>query len=139
MTDMERIWRQKTDDEVVEAAGSLFEYTEEAARAIRAEIQRRGLPEPGTDGVSVADEETRCVFVANGLTEANQIVAFLEAAGITTALRGESTTKTHGLTVDGLGRLDVLVKESDEQQARALLASAEAGEFELAEEEDAER
>ncbi len=134
---MDRIWRSKTDDEVVEAAHNLFEYTEDAQRVIRAEQQRRGLPEPpAVAGESPGD--TPCVFVASGLDQANQIVAFLEAAGIKSALRGESTTKTHGFTVDGLGQLQIEVAEADEEQARALLASAEAGEFELGEDEDLE-
>jgi len=138
MMPVEQIWRDKTDDEVAEAASELSQYTEEAARVIRAELQRRGLPEPETDVLPTPDEEPLCVFVASGLDQANQIVAFLEAAGITTGLRGESTAKTHGFTVDGLGRLEVLVTESDEKQARALLASADAGEFELGEDEDIE-
>jgi hypothetical protein len=138
MTDVDQIWRDKTDDEVAEAASSLSEYTEEAARAIRAELQRRGLPEPEPDAVPIPHEDTRCVFVASGLDAANQIVAFLAAAGIASALRGESTTKTHGFTVDGLGKLEVLVRESDEEQARALLTSADAGEFQLGADEDIE-
>lgn len=138
MTVVEQIWRDKTDDEVAEAASNLSQYTEEAARVIRAELQRRGLPEPEKDALPIPHEDTRCVFVANGQDEANQIVAFLEAAGIASALRGESTTKTHGFTVDGLGRLEVLVTESDEQQARALLTSAAAGEFQLGEDEEFE-
>lgn len=138
MTDVEQIWRDKTDGEVAEAASSLSEYTEEAARVIRAELQRRGLPEPEPDAAPTPDEDTRSVFVASGLDQANQIVAFLDAAGIASALRGESTTKTHGFTVDGLGKLEVLVRESDEEQARALLTSADAGEFQLREDEDIE-
>ena len=138
MMPAEQIWRDKTDDEVSEAASELSQYTEEAALVIRAELQRRGLPEPEADALPLPDDELRCVFVASGLDQANQIVAFLEAAGITTGMRGESTTKTHGFTVDGLGRLEVLVSESDEKQARALLASAAAGEFQLGEDEDIE-
>ena len=138
MTDVEQIWRDKTDDEVAEAASNLSEYTEEAARVIRGEFQRRGLAESETDAVPVPGEDTRCVFVASGLEEANQIAAFLRAAGITSALRGESTTKTHGFTVDGLGRMEVLVMESDEEEARALLRSADAGAFQLREDEDVE-
>jgi formylmethanofuran dehydrogenase subunit D len=138
MTEVEQIWRDKTDDEVAEAASDVSEYTEEAARVILDEMQRRGLPEPEADAVPIPDEDTPCVFVASGQQEANQIVAFLEAAGIASALRGESTTKTHGLTVDGLGRMEVLVRESDQEQARVLLSSAEAGEFQLDEDEDVE-
>jgi putative signal transducing protein len=84
------------------------------------------------------DENERCVFVAHGLTEANQVQAFLEAAGIPSVLRGEALTKTHGLTVDGLGKLEIIVAESDEEQARALLSSVEAGEFRLDEDADLE-
>ena len=138
MTNVEEIWRDKTDDEVAEAAWNLSEYTEETTRVIRAELQRRGLSEPETDAVALPDEDLRCVFVGSGQQEANQIVAFLEAAGIASALRGESTTKTHGFTVDGLGRMEVLVRQSDEEQARALLTSADAGEFQLGEDEDVE-
>ena len=46
MADAEAIWAAKTDDELLEAAGQLSQYTEEGERIIRAELQRRGLPEP---------------------------------------------------------------------------------------------
>jgi hypothetical protein len=73
-------------------------------------------------------DETR-VFTASGEVEAQQVQGFLEAAGIATQLRGEALRKTHGLTVDGLGRVDVLVSSGDEERARELLASAESGLF----------
>lgn len=109
LSEIEAIWRVKSDDEISEAALNLGEYTEEAAGVIRGELQRRGLPEPKRDVIATPDQETRCVFVASGLDEANQIIAFLESAGISSALRGESTTKTHGFTVDGLGRLEIQI------------------------------
>ena len=46
MADAEGIWADKTDDELLEAAGELSEYTKEGERIIRAELQRRGLPQP---------------------------------------------------------------------------------------------
>ena len=73
----------------------------------------------------------RCVFVANGEIQAQQIQSFLATAGIASVLRGESVRKTHGLTLDGLGSVEILVDESDEVSARELLASAEAGQFRL--------
>ncbi len=82
------------------------------------------------------DEQLSSVFVANGQIQAHQIKAFLEASGVTCMLRGESLSKTHGLTLDGLGRVEVLVAEIDEERARELLASAETGELELAEDTD---
>ena len=78
-------------------------------------------------------ESERCVFVASGEIQAHQIRTFLESAGITSFFRGESLRQTHGLTIDGLGRVEVLVAAEDEERATALLASAEAGDFRLGE------
>ena len=78
----------------------------------------------------------RCVFTANGEIQAQQVRAFLEAAGISSQLRGESLRKTHGLTLDGLGMVEIVVSDDDHDRARALLASAEGGEFRL--DDDAE-
>ena len=76
------------------------------------------------------NDET-CVFTASGEIHAQQIQSFLEGAGIASKLRGESLRKTHGLTVDGLGMVEVLVSREDEARARELLASAENGTFRL--------
>jgi hypothetical protein len=46
MTDTEANWAAKTDDELLVASGELFDYTEESERVIRAELERRGLPQP---------------------------------------------------------------------------------------------
>ena len=80
-------------------------------------------------------QHPRCVFVANGETQANQVRAFLEAAGIATVVRGESLRHTHGLTLDGLGAVEILVAEPDVQRAQQLLESAEVGEFRLGDDE----
>ena len=82
------------------------------------------------------DTQLQRVYVASGELEAQQIRAFLEAAGIATAERGEALRKTHGLTVDGLGAVDILVSEADAAQAREMLASAEAGNLRLADDAD---
>ena len=76
------------------------------------------------------------VFTASGEIQAQQVQGFLEAAGISSELRGESLRKTHGLTIDGLGMVEIVVSSEDEEQARALLASAEQGMFRL--DEDAQ-
>jgi hypothetical protein len=78
------------------------------------------------------EQPLRCVFVANGEIHAWQVRAFLEAGGVRTATRGESLRNTHGLTLDGLGAVEILVAESDVKQAQSLLESAEAGKFRLA-------
>jgi hypothetical protein len=82
------------------------------------------------------DRQLQCVFVANGEIHAQQVRTFLEAAGISAAERGESLRNTHGLTLDGLGAVEILVAEADADRARSLLDSAESGAFRLA--EDAE-
>ena len=78
----------------------------------------------------------RCVFAANGEIQAQQVRAFLDAAGISSKLRGESLRNTHGLTLDGLGRVEVIVSDVNEARARALLASAEAGDLRLDDDAD---
>ena len=44
--DPEQIWREKSDEDVVEAGEHLSEFTAEGERIIRAELRRRGLPDP---------------------------------------------------------------------------------------------
>jgi hypothetical protein len=83
-------------------------------------------------------EPTSCVFVANGQLQAEPVRSFLQGSGVGCILRGESLSKTHGLTLDGLGRVEVLVAEADADQARGLLASAESGTFRIAGDADAE-
>jgi hypothetical protein len=46
MTEAERIWAEKSDDALIEAAAELEAYTEEGQRVIRAELKRRGLEDP---------------------------------------------------------------------------------------------
>ena len=72
-----------------------------------------------------------CVFRASGEIQAQQVRGFLAGAGIDSELRGESLRKTHGLTIDGLGMVEVVVSSADEDRARALLVSAEHGTFRL--------
>jgi Putative prokaryotic signal transducing protein len=80
------------------------------------------------------DEQMKCVFVANGEIQAQQVRAFLEAAGIPAIVHGEALRHTHGLTLDGLGTVEILVEPADVERARALLDSAEAGEFRVPDE-----
>ena len=76
-------------------------------------------------------KEMTCVFIASGEMQAQQVQGFLQAAGIASELKGESLRKTHGLTIDGLGMVEIVVSSEDEAQARTLLASAEQGTFRL--------
>jgi hypothetical protein len=80
--------------------------------------------------------ELHCVCIANGEVHAQQVCTFLEASGISAIERGESVRNTHGLTLDGLGAVEILVAEGDIDRARSLPDAAEAGAFRLAEDVD---
>jgi rubrerythrin len=60
VTEAERIWSEKSDEELVEAAATLDEFTPDGQRVIRAELKRRGLEDPveqaGEDGEGLGDE-----------------------------------------------------------------------------------
>jgi len=71
------------------------------------------------------------VYTAQGELEESQVRSFLSAHDIATATRGEALRKTHGLTLDGLGEVEILVAPEDEKVARRLLSEAERGEFTL--------
>lgn len=46
--DPEQIWREKSDEDLIEAGERLSEFTSEGERIIRDELRRRGLPDPPT-------------------------------------------------------------------------------------------
>jgi hypothetical protein len=71
------------------------------------------------------------VYAATGEFDAQQMRAFFESHGIPSRLQGEALRKTHGLTLDGLGEVRILVGAKDEARARELLARVEAGELTL--------
>ncbi len=62
------------------------------------------------------------VYTSSGLLAAETIKSKLESAGIPALLKYESIGRIIGLTVDGLGQVEVLVPREREQEARALLA-----------------
>jgi len=101
MTDAEQIWRAKSDDEILEAAEDLSEYTEDGERIIRAELRRRGLPEPD-DPVGACPRCGRSVFPNQQGDECGQcgeplppdILRALGAAAASQSTREVSTAKT---------------------------------------------
>jgi hypothetical protein len=83
-------------------------------------------------------EKETCVYTAEGEVEAQQIRAFLEANDIPCVFHGEALRKTHGLTLDGLGAVEIHVPRGYVEQAKELLAKADAGELRLEAEDDEE-
>jgi len=62
------------------------------------------------------------VFAAQGEMDAQMIRSVLESDGIDSMLSGESVRLTHGITVDGLGVVKILVRKEDEARAREVIA-----------------
>lgn len=71
------------------------------------------------------------VSTVQGQFAEEQVRAFLEANGIPTQVRGETLRKTHGIAIDGLGAVEILVPRDCVDEARGLLAQAERGDFAL--------
>ncbi len=63
------------------------------------------------------------VWRAWGDAETHMIRGLLEAHGIPSAIRGESTRLTHGLTMDGLAEVRILVRAEDAEEAKRLIRS----------------
>ena len=70
--------------------------------------------------------------------EAQVIRAFLDGHGITSFLRGESLRLTHGLTMDGLGQVEIQVPGDLADEAHELLEKMQRGDFQLQEDESPE-
>ena len=70
-------------------------------------------------------EDLVCVATVQGEVPAQVIRSLLEASGIDSMLQGEAIRLTHGLTVNGLGEVKVMVRAEDEASARELIAATE--------------
>lgn len=70
------------------------------------------------------------VYRAAGQLEAEMIKSFLEAQGINVVINQESIGRTYGLSAGVLGMVEVLVPQSQAQEAQKLLSAMADGEFE---------
>jgi hypothetical protein len=68
------------------------------------------------------EAELTTVYVANGQPEAEIIKGRLESEGIPSILRYEAAGFIYGLTIDGLGQVEVQVPSSLAQRAKRILA-----------------
>ena len=62
------------------------------------------------------------IYTSTGPLAAEVVKGRLESAGIPAMLKYESIGRTMGLTLDGLGEVQVMVQKEREQEALALLA-----------------
>lgn len=65
MTKAEQIWREKSDEDLLDAAAELDQFTDEGQQIIRAELKRRGLEDPleqaGVDSMPAEQEPLECL------------------------------------------------------------------------------
>ena len=66
--------------------------------------------------------ELTTVYVASGQLEAEIVKGRLESEGVPAILRYEAAGLIYGLTIDGLGQVEVQVPYSLAQHAREILA-----------------
>jgi hypothetical protein len=66
--------------------------------------------------------ELVAVYTAQGHPRAHVIKSKLEAAGIPAILSYDSASLLFGLTVDGIGKVRVMVRPENAEEARKLLA-----------------
>lgn len=69
------------------------------------------------------------VYVASGQPEAQIVKGHLETEGIPAMLRYESAGLVYGLTVDGLGQVEIQVPSSLAQRAKEILMAGERGKY----------
>lgn len=67
------------------------------------------------------NDELAVVYETQGITRAEIVKAKLASAGIPAVLQYESLGPVLAVTVDGLGKVKVLVRKEDEQTAIELL------------------
>lgn len=71
--------------------------------------------------MSPSDEAVVTVYVSQGPLAAEAIAAKLEAQGIPAACKFEAVGRVYGITVDGLGKVEVQVPASWRERALAAL------------------
>ena len=75
------------------------------------------------------DEKWKVAHVAAGMIDANIVAGRLETEGIPVKLQYEAVGVIYGLTLDGLGKVEVMVPAEHVEQALAVLADRYEEEF----------
>ena len=81
--------------------------------------------------MSLERDDWVVISTVQGQFEEAQLRAFLDAHDILTQVRGETLRTTHGLSIDGIGSVEILVQGANADRARDLIARAERGELAL--------
>ena len=131
--DFGTLYRQMTEEELLELAGQSATLTEPARWALRAELSSRGIGEDAirtagenavqesssrNDRSHLKDSKLICIFSSNNEMEARLIQGLIQAAGIESVIGGQAM----GGILRGVDKIDVLVLESDAKEARRIIA-----------------
>jgi hypothetical protein len=81
------------------------------------------------------EPELVCVQICHGIDLAQIYKSKLEAAEIPVLLKYESAGLVYGLTVDGLGQVQIMVPKPFAAEAKALLQDLPNGELDFADDE----
>lgn len=65
------------------------------------------------------------VYECHGDGEVEVVLSFLAANGIRAVTASLSSRSVHPFTVDGMGKISILVEEADAEQARRLMSAHE--------------
>jgi hypothetical protein len=68
------------------------------------------------------EEKWEVAFTASGMTNANIVLGRLETEGIPSKLKYEAVGAIYAITIDGLGKVDIMVPAKDMEKAREILA-----------------
>ncbi len=68
------------------------------------------------------EEKWEVACTASGMTNANIVLGRLTTEGIPAKLKYEAVGPIYAITIDGLGKVDILVLAKDMEKAREILA-----------------
>ena len=79
--------------------------------------------------MSLESDDWVVISTVQGQFEEANLRAFLDGHDILTQVHGETLRAAHGFSIGGLGSVEILVRRTDADKARDLIARAERGEL----------
>ena len=80
------------------------------------------MTEPSSDKPASDNMKTVVVHTVQGSIEAEIVETFLRSCGIESTTQGLAAQSVHPFTVDGMGKIKILVMENDANAARQAIA-----------------
>jgi len=145
MEDYSKTYAEMLDDELLKLAAEQHTLADSARSALFAELAKRGIGEDriqewqddyaggaedmeerqyNSSSEKTASDAMKAVVVhtVQGPMEAEIVQSCLRSCGIESTTQGLAVQSVHPFTVDGMGKINVLVMESDVEAARQAIA-----------------